>query len=286
VAEAHWLVEQGVREVFLVSENSTSYGKDLGDIRLLERLLTELAAVDGLDWVRVSYLQPAEMRPSLVEVMAGTPGVVPYFDLSFQHASPAVLRRMRRFGDADSFLGLLAQIRRLAPQAGVRSNVICGFPGETEADLEVLEQFLIAAELDAIGVFGYSDEDGTEAATLDGQLSPAEIDVRRRRVDELAEQLVAAAAETRVGQSIEVLVEEAGAETVGRAAHQGPEVDGCVRLVAGDPTSVGDLVRTRVIAAEGADLVAELDPADVSTGELVSAEHHPAGAFEPGALRG
>jgi ribosomal protein S12 methylthiotransferase len=271
VAEARWLVEQGIREVFLVSENSTSYGKDLGDIRLLERLLTELAAVDGLDWVRVSYLQPAEMRPSLVEVMAGTPGVVPYFDLSFQHASPAVLRRMRRFGDADSFLGLLAQIRRFAPQAGVRSNVICGFPGETAADLEVLEQFLIAAELDAIGVFGYSDEDGTEAAALDGQLSPAEIDVRRRRVDELAEQLVAAAAETRVGQSIEVLVEEAGAETVGRAAHQAPEVDGCVRLAAGDPTSVGDLVRARVIAAEGADLMAEPDPA---------------GAFEPGAFRG
>ena len=107
VAEARWLVEQGVREVFLVSENSSSYGKDLGDIRALEGLLGDLAEVDGLDWVRVSYLQPAEMRPGLVEAMTSLPKVVPYFDLSFQHAAPGVLRRMRRFGDPDSFLELI-----------------------------------------------------------------------------------------------------------------------------------------------------------------------------------
>ena len=113
----------------------------------------------------MSYLQPAEMRPSLIEVMASTPKVVPYFDLSFQHASPRVLRRMRRFGSAESFLGLIESIRRLAPAAGIRSNVICGFPGETEADVEVLCEFLAAAELDAIGVFGYSAEEGTEACS-------------------------------------------------------------------------------------------------------------------------
>jgi ribosomal protein S12 methylthiotransferase len=259
VAEARWLVEHGVREVLLVSENSSSYGKDLGDIRLLESLLDDLAAVDGLDWVRVSYLQPAEMRPSLIEVMASTPGVVPYFDLSFQHASGPVLRRMRRFGDADSFLTLLAEIRTRAPLAGVRSNVICGFPGETEADLAVLEQFLIAAELDAIGVFGYSDEDGTEAARLDGQLSPSEIESRRTRLSDLAEQLVADRAEWRVGQPVEVLVEDAGA-TLGRATHQGPEVDGSVRLLcgrSGPAIELGDLVPAMVVGAEGVDLVAE-----------------------------
>ena len=126
---------QGVTELFLVSENSTSYGKDLGDLRLLETLLPELAGIDGIERVRVSYLQPAETRPGLIEAIADTPGVVPYFDLSFQHASATVLRRMRRFGDPESFLGLLEQIRALAPQAGVRSNVIVGFPGETEDDL-------------------------------------------------------------------------------------------------------------------------------------------------------
>jgi len=259
VAEARWLVEQGVREVLLVSENSSSYGKDLGDIRLLESLLSDLAAVDGLDWVRVSYLQPAEMRPSLIKVMASTAGVVPYFDLSFQHASAPVLRRMRRFGDAESFLKLLAEIRAWAPRAGIRSNVICGFPGETETDLAVLEQFLVAAQLDAIGVFGYSDEDGTEAARLDGQLSSSEIESRRTRLSDLAEQLVADRAEWRVGQQVEVLVEEAGAEPTGRAAHQGPEVDGSVRLLPGGSSpavGLGDLVPAMVVGAEGVDLVA------------------------------
>src|SRR5581483_10180904 len=152
------------RELVLVSENSTSYGKDLGDPRLLEKLLPQLAAVDGVERVRVSYLQPAELRPGLVEAIATTPGVAPYFDLSFQHASPTVLRRMRRFGSTESFLALLEQVRRNAPEAGARSNVIVGFPGETEEDVVELEQFLVAARLDVVGVFGYSDEDGTEAA--------------------------------------------------------------------------------------------------------------------------
>ena len=129
LGEAVWLAGQGVKEVFLVSENSTSYGKDLGDLRLLETMLPELAAVEGIERVRVSYLQPAETRPGLVRAIADTPGVAPYYDLSFQHASARVLRRMRRFGDPESFLDLLARIRDLAPQAGVRSNVIVGFPG-------------------------------------------------------------------------------------------------------------------------------------------------------------
>ncbi|HEY7101487.1 MAG TPA: radical SAM protein, partial [Mycobacteriales bacterium] len=153
LAEASWLASQGVRELVLVSENSTSYGKDLGDLRLLERLLPELAAVPGIVRVRLSYLQPAETRPSLVEALAGTPGVAPYYDLSFQHSSEAVLRRMRRFGDTDRFLALLDQVRALAPAAGVRSNVIVGFPGETRADVAELTRFLTAARLDAIGVF-------------------------------------------------------------------------------------------------------------------------------------
>src|SRR5690606_8898213 len=132
-------------ELVLVSENSTSYGKDLGDTRALEKLLPQLAAIEGIVRVRVSYLQPAEMRPSLVQAIATTPGVAPYFDLSFQHASEPVLRRMRRFGSTERFLELLASIRELAPDAGARSNVIVGFPGETRADVAELERFLTEA---------------------------------------------------------------------------------------------------------------------------------------------
>jgi ribosomal protein S12 methylthiotransferase len=262
LAEARWLAEQGVRELFLVSENSTSYGKDLGDLRLLETLLPELAAVDGIERVRVSYLQPAELRPSLVEALAGTSGVVPYFDLSFQHASATVLRRMRRFGGTDAFLELLASIRRLAPLAGVRSNVIVGFPGETEADVAELEGFLEAARLDVVGVFGYSDEDGTEAAGFADQLDDEAVAERVERVTRLVEELTAQRAEDRIGEKVEVLVESVegdGSSTLveGRAAHQGPEVDGTTTVLDGAGLRVGDVVVAEVVGTEGVDLVAQ-----------------------------
>jgi MiaB/RimO family radical SAM methylthiotransferase len=260
LGEARWLAGQGVREVFLVSENSTSYGKDLGDLRLLETLLPELAGIDGIDRVRVSYLQPAETRPGLIEAIAATPGVSPYFDLSFQHASATVLRRMRRFGDPESFLSLLERVRSLAPAAGVRSNVIVGFPGETEEDLRTLCDFLVAARLDVTGVFGYSDEDGTEAASYDGKLDDDEIRARVEHVTDLVEQLTAERAAERVGEEVVVLVEslpepDEGWTAEGRADHQGPEVDGTTRLSAG-AFAVGSLVTARVVAADGVDLVA------------------------------
>jgi ribosomal protein S12 methylthiotransferase RimO len=252
LAEARWLAEHGVREVVLVSENSTSYGKDLGDLRLLETLLPELAGI--VPRVRLSYLQPAEMRPSLVETLTGTAGVAPYFDMSFQHASASVLRRMRRFGDTARFLDLLGQIRAAAPTAGVRSNVIVGFPGETEADVAELERFLTEARLDAIGVFGYSDEDGTEAEGLPDKVDPEEVVRRVTRLTALAEQLTSQRAEERVGEVVEVLIESADGE--GRAAHQAPDVDGTT-LVNGD-VRVGDIVRAVVVDTEGVDLIADL----------------------------
>jgi ribosomal protein S12 methylthiotransferase RimO len=258
LAEARWLAEQGVRELFLVSENSTSYGKDLGDIRLLETMLPELAAVEGVARVRVSYLQPAETRPGLVTAIAGTPGVADYFDLSFQHASAQVLRRMRRFGDPESFLGLLADVRRQAPGAGVRSNFIVGFPGETEADFETLCGFVVEARLDAIGVFGYSDEDGTEAASYGGKLDEDAIAERVEHLSGLADELTAQRAEERIGERVEVLLEtfEEGAAE-GRAACQGPEVDGSTTLTAvPDSAQVGDMIEAVVVATEGVDLVA------------------------------
>ncbi len=261
--EARWLGEQGVRELFLVSENSTSYGKDLGDLRLLETLLPELAEVDGVSRVRVSYLQPAETRPGLVKAIAETPGVVPYFDLSFQHASATVLRRMRRFGDPDSFLGLLDQIRGFRPDAGVRSNVIVGFPGETDDEFQTLCDFLVAARMDVTGVFGYSDEDGTEAETFEGKLPEDEIRARTEHLTALVEELNSQRAEERIGETVSVLVEsvdEEGAE--GRAEQQGPEVDGTTMLVTADGSpltgvAVGDVVTAVVIDTEGVDLVAE-----------------------------
>jgi ribosomal protein S12 methylthiotransferase len=258
LGEAAWLAEQGVRELFLVSENSTSYGKDLGDVRALELLLPQLARVKGIDRVRVSYLQPAETRPGLVRAIATTPGVADYFDLSFQHSSEAVLRRMRRFGSTDSFLALTEQIRQLSPSAGIRTNVIVGFPGETEDDLAELERFLTEGRLDAIGVFGYSDEDGTEALGLDGKLDADTVAERVARFSALAEELTSQRAEDRVGEQVVVLVEHAesdDSDCLGRAAHQAPEVDGECVLVGADGLAVGDMVRAEVIDSEGVDLI-------------------------------
>ncbi|GAA1812300.1 30S ribosomal protein S12 methylthiotransferase RimO [Planosporangium flavigriseum] len=261
LAEAEWLARSGVRELVLVSENSTSYGKDLGDPRLLEKLLPQLAAVDGIVRVRASYLQPAETRPGLVEVIATTPGVAPYFDLSFQHASEPVLRRMRRFGSTERFLDLLASARALDSEVGARSNFIVGFPGETRADVDELVRFLEAARLDAVGVFAYSDEDGTEAATLPGKVRSDTIRRRYQKVTDLVEQLCAQRAEDRVGSTVEVLVDSIeGDEIEGRAAHQAPEVDGSTTLVDGglDLATLrpGDLVAARVTGSSGVDLVA------------------------------
>jgi ribosomal protein S12 methylthiotransferase len=260
IAEAEWLASQGVRELVLVSENSTSYGKDLGDLRLLETVMPELAKPDGIDWVRVSYLQPAEVRPGLIEVMTSTPGVLPYFDLSFQHASGPVLRRMRRFGDRARFTDLVERVRAAAPAAGIRSNFIVGFPGETADDLRELELFLSEARLDAIGIFGYSDEDGTEAATFPDadKLDDAEIARRVSEFADIADEVMAQRAADRVGETVEVLIEEVAGDGryEGRAAHQAPDVDGATTLLADRGFAPGDLVTARVVESVGADLVA------------------------------
>ena len=260
VAELEWLADHGVREAFLVSENTTSYGKDLGDLRLLEQMLPALTAVPGIERVRLSYLQPAEMRPSLIAAIAGTDGVAPYFDLSFQHASAPVLRRMRRFGSREQFLRLLDDVRAAAPTAGVRSNVIVGFPGESEDDLVELEAFLVEARLDAIGVFGYSPEEGTEAATFADEIDPDEVAARVERLASLADALVSERADERIGETVDVLVTEPG---VGLAGHQGPDVDGTTTLLVqpgADSPAVGDLVSAEVVGSDGADLTARVLP--------------------------
>ncbi len=253
--EATWLANNGVSELFLVSENTTSYGKDLGDIKLMENILHEFAEIPGIERVRLSYLQPAEMRPSLLQAMIETEKVAPYFDLSFQHTSPSVLRRMRRFGDSEKFLNLIAQIRALSPAAGIRSNFIVGFPGETEADYDGLTEFITEAKLDAVGVFGYSDEDNTEAIDLSDKVAEEIIRQRVEALSSLADEMVSARAQARIGEHVLVLIEDAELQE-GRAAHQGPEVDGTTSFI-NTSFSVGEYIDAVVIESMGADLVAE-----------------------------
>jgi len=211
--------------------------------------------------------------PSLIDALTSTPGVVPHFDLSFQHASGSVLRRMRRFGDGTQFLDLLDRVRAAAPEAGVRSNVIVGFPGETAAEFAELEDFVLAARLDVIGVFGYSDEDGTQAATLGDKVDLDVIADRELGLGRLVEKLISERANERIGSTVDVLVERVAAtdddthqtaDVEGRADHQAPEVDGStlLRTTADVGTivgamAIGTIVRAVVVGADGADLIAE-----------------------------
>jgi MiaB/RimO family radical SAM methylthiotransferase len=252
--EATWLANNGVSELFLVSENTTSYGKDLGDLRLMEKILSQFTEIPGVERVRLSYLQPAEVRPSLLQAMIETEKVAPYFDLSFQHTSASVLRRMRRFGDSEKFLHLINQIRALSPEAGIRSNFIVGFPGESETDFDELSTFIASAKLDAIGVFGYSDEDNTEALDLSDKVADEVIKERVETLSRLADEMVSARAAARIGETVRVLIEDAELQE-GRAAHQGPEVDGTTSFIDTE-FEVGQYVDAVVVDSMGADLVA------------------------------
>ncbi len=254
--EATWLGQNGVSELFLVSENTTSYGKDLGDLKLMEKIFHEFTEIPGIERVRLSYLQPAEMRPSLLQAMIETEKVAPYFDLSFQHASPSVLRRMRRFGSSEQFLHLITQIRALSPEAGIRSNFIVGFPGETQDDFDELANFITAAKLDAVGIFGYSDEDNTEALTLAEKVADEVIRERVESLSSLADEMVSIRAAGRIGETVRVLIEDEELQE-GRAAHQGPEVDGTTSFIGTDFT-VGEYIDAVIVDSMGADLVAEV----------------------------
>ena len=257
IEEAKWLADNGVSELYLVSENTTSYGKDFGDLKLMEKLLPELSKISGVERIRLSYLQPAEVRPSLLQSMISVEKVVPYFDLSFQHANGDLLRSMRRFGDGEKFLHLISQIRALSPNAGIRSNFIVGFPGETDAQFMDLIEFLSEAQLDAIGVFGYSDEDNTEALSLNGKVSPEVISERVEELSTLVDELITQRSEMRIGEQIRVLIEDV-AEQEGRAEHQGPDVDGSTFIKSRNKYRVGEYVNAVVSDVEGVDLIAQV----------------------------
>ncbi len=257
IDEAKWLADNGVTELYLVSENTTSYGKDFGDLKLMEKMLPDLAKIDGIERIRLSYLQPAEVRPSLLQAMVSVDKVLPYFDLSFQHASGDLLRRMRRFGDGEKFLHLITQIRALSPNAGIRSNFIVGFPGESDAEFLELVEFISEASLDAIGVFGYSDEDKTEGETLPNKVAPELIKERVEELSTIVDEVLSQRAESRIGEPVRVLIEDE-AEQEGRADHQGPDVDGSTFIKSRNRYRVGEYVDAVVSDVNGADLIAQV----------------------------
>lgn len=269
VNEAASLVEGGVRELVLVAQDLAWYGRDTGNPGALAPLLAAIDPLraDGLERVRLLYLYPSEVKDPLIAAMLELPSVVPYFDLSLQHASRPLLARMKRWGSGEIFLSMIADIRSRAPEAVFRSSFISGFPGETEAMHEELLEFLDAAQLDWAGFFAYSQEDGTTAAALDGTIDSGVIRERLSELHGVQEPITAAARAALIGSTIEVLVDghdEDGDGFVGRSHRETPEIDGIVRIArpSGDAASlVGSIIAVAVIDCEGPDLFAEAVPA-------------------------
>ena len=259
--EARALVERGAAELVLVAQDLAWYGRDAGAPGSLSPLLRRLDALSGhgLARIRLLYLYPSEVRDPLVSTMLELPTVVPYFDLSLQHASPPLLRRMKRWGSGERFRALIEGIRTREPDAAFRSSFIVGFPGETERDHEQLLEFLTTAELDWAGFFPFSREDGTPAAEMDRVVPDDLMQERLRECAEVQDPITQAARDALVGADVDVLIDRADDDTgepVGRSHREAPEIDGVVRIT-GAFARPGARVRARVTSACGPDLVAE-----------------------------
>jgi ribosomal protein S12 methylthiotransferase len=248
LAEVESLADSGVREVVLVAQDLAAFGRDQG--RGERRIVPLVDAVARrVDRVRLLYLYPSDLTDGLVAAICATG--VPYFDLSLQHASGPLLRRMRRWGDGDRFLGRIHDIRARAPEAAFRSNFIVGYPGETEDDHDRLLRFVAEADLDWSGFFAFSEEEGTYAAGLDGAVDPGLAADRLAELRELQDGITARRRDALIGSTVEVLVDAPG---VGRSHREAPEIDGVVSVPS--DLAVGELVKVTITGAAGPDLEA------------------------------
>ncbi len=232
VAEANKLAEQGVREINLIGQDTTCYGEDLGIQDGLAQLLEALAGVEKIRWVRFLYAYPNKITPRLLQVLAEHKKLCKYIDVPLQHAAPAVLKRMKRGGSAEIFLKLLAKIRREVPGITLRTSFIVGFPGETEDDFKQLCEFVEAAQFDWMGVFSYSDEEGSPAYNLDEKVPARTIERRRRKLMQLQKKISRRLRKQWIGREIEVVLEGPSEETdllwEARTMAHAPEIDGKV----------------------------------------------------------
>jgi ribosomal protein S12 methylthiotransferase len=265
VVEAERLVAQGVREITLVGQDTTCYGEDLGMRDGLAQLLDRLAAIPELKWLRFLYAYPNKITGRLIDTMARHANICKYLDVPLQHASGPVLKAMRRGGNAEIFLKTIEKVRAAIPEVALRTSFITGFPGETEADFEVLCDFVREARFDWLGVFTYSDEEGARAFHLDAKVPKKAIEARRRTLMRLQRAISKRSRAQMVGREFDVLVEGESAETPllweGRTEHHAPEIDGKVYVNDFGPFEQlvpGDFYRCEIVEAHDYDLVARV----------------------------
>ena len=265
VSEAQNLAARGVRELILVAQDSSRYGEDLGQADGLAHLLRELARLDGIEWVRVMYTYPTHISDLFLDVMASEPKAVKYLDMPLQHASQNVLKLMRRGGNRASLERLIERVRRRVPGIGVRTTFITGFPGETEEDFNELLAFVRNVEFDRVGVFTYSDEEGTPAFDLPDKVAPKVAAKRRDSLMKEQRRISRRLNRARIGKSYRVLFEGASKETdllwQGRLDSQAPEIDGCVLIndaPEGFTPAPGDFVNVLITGAHEYDLIGHI----------------------------
>jgi len=265
LAEAAQLAARGVKEVILVAQDSSRYGEDLDQKDALAELMRALCQVDGIEWVRVMYTYPTHISDAFLDVLASEPKAVKYLDMPLQHASSNVLKLMKRGGTRDSLERLIARVRTRVPGVAVRTTFITGFPGETEDDFEELLAFIKAVEFERVGVFTYSDEEGTPAYELSNKVDPKIAKRRRDRLMKAQARISKRRNKARIGETVRVLFEGESKETEllwqGRLETQAPEIDGSV-LINDAPEGFlpipGDFVNVLITESHEYDLVGHL----------------------------
>ena len=266
VAEAHQLAEEGVKELILVAQDSSRYGEDLGKQDALAHLLRELSHTDGIEWVRVMYTYPTHISDAFLDVMAEEPKAVKYLDIPLQHASQNVLRLMKRGGNRESLERLIERVRERVPGIGVRTTFITGFPGETDEDFAELLRFVKNVEFDRVGVFTYSDEEGTPAYDLPNKIEPKVGKHRRDQLMKAQSRISQRKHRETIGQTVRVMFEGESHEShllwQGRMETQAPDIDGCVLIndaPEGTVPEPGDMVDVLITEAQEYDLVGRIE---------------------------
>lgn len=261
--EARELVADGVRELIIVAQDTTYYGLDLyGEVRLAE-LLRQLHSVEGLDWIRLMYMYPIHFNDELIDVIAGSPLILPYLDMPLQHISSAVLKRMQRRVNSEQTKELVGKLRERIPNLVMRTTFIAGFPGETDAQFEELRDFVAETRFERMGVFTYSLEPGTPAVKLDGHLPEEVKEQRRDELMALQQQIAFEHAESLIGFELDVLIDEQVEEGVwvGRTFADAPEIDSSV-FVSGGDLQPGDMIPVEIVDRQDYDLIGIVSAGD------------------------
>lgn len=262
LAEAGYLASQGVKELILVAQETTLYGKDLYGEKSLPKLLTELCKLEGIEWIRILYCYPEEITEELIEVMKKEPKICRYLDLPIQHASDRILKLMGRRTNKADLINIIAKLRKHLPDIALRTTLITGFPTETEEEHQELCEFVKKMRFDRLGVFTYSKEDNTPAAKLKPQITAKVKKQRQKELMKLQQEIVFEHTKELIGNCYQVFIEGKIAEEdqvyIGRTYMDAPSVDGFVFLNCNRELMSGDMVKAEITGAKGYDLVGDL----------------------------